>query len=314
MWQAMGKPPAVIQIEDDRIYSNDLTIDMAGATRLVIQAANRRAPTIIGSITVDGAGPDARLVLDGLLVEGHLRLNGNLGRLRIAHCTFVPGRALDDDGMPADPNAISIAATTSNRGLTVTHYRTITGPLRLPEEMDGLVIREGIVDGLATSAIARFNTKVRAGPRTELYSATIFGPVHVRSVEMATDVIFTGEVRVERTQEGCVRFSYVPPGSRTPRRYRCQPDLALSDEGLCSGDEDRVRARLVPSFTSEHYGDPGYSQLSLTCPLEIRTGAEDESEMGAFSFLRQPQREANLRIRLDEYLPFGLEPALIYVT
>jgi hypothetical protein len=36
--------------------------------------------------------------------------------------------------------------------------------------------------------------------------------------------------------------------------------------------------------------------------------------MGAFSDLRQPQRETNLRVRLDEYLPFGLRPALIYVT
>ena len=36
--------------------------------------------------------------------------------------------------------------------------------------------------------------------------------------------------------------------------------------------------------------------------------------MGAFSHLRQPQREANLRVRLEEYLPFGLEPGLIYVT
>jgi hypothetical protein len=36
--------------------------------------------------------------------------------------------------------------------------------------------------------------------------------------------------------------------------------------------------------------------------------------MGAFSSLKQPQREANLRIRLEEYLPFGLEAGLIYVT
>ena len=34
--------------------------------------------------------------------------------------------------------------------------------------------------------------------------------------------------------------------------------------------------------------------------------------MGAFSHLKQPQR--NLRLRLGEYLPFGLEPGLIYVT
>ena len=36
--------------------------------------------------------------------------------------------------------------------------------------------------------------------------------------------------------------------------------------------------------------------------------------MGVFSRLWQPQRETNLKIRLDEYLPFGLVPGLIYVT
>ena len=42
-------------------------------------------------------------------------------------------------------------------------------------------------------------------------------------------------------------------------------------------------------------------------PRQIRAGAEDGSEMGAFSMLKQPQRESNLAIRLDEYLPVGLE-------
>jgi len=63
-----------------------------------------------------------------------------------------------------------------------------------------------------------------------------------------------------------------------------------------------------------HYGHPAYAQLGLTCAEEISTGAEDGSEMGVFSSLKQPQREANLRIRLEEYLPFGLEAGLIYVT
>ncbi|HMR67355.1 MAG TPA: hypothetical protein PKE64_25360, partial [Anaerolineae bacterium] len=59
---------------------------------------------------------------------------------------------------------------------------------------------------------------------------------------------------------------------------------------------------------------PAYGQLSLTCPLEIKTGAEDGLEMGAFSFLKQPQREANLRANLDEYLRFGLEAGIFYAT
>ena len=32
--------------------------------------------------------------------------------------------------------------------------------------------------------------------------------------------------------------------------------------------------------------------------------------MGAYCHLKQPQRESNLRMRLEEYLPFGLEAGL----
>jgi hypothetical protein len=36
--------------------------------------------------------------------------------------------------------------------------------------------------------------------------------------------------------------------------------------------------------------------------------------MGAFHDLYQPQRERNLRVRLDEYLRFGLEAGVFYET
>jgi hypothetical protein len=52
----------------------------------------------------------------------------------------------------------------------------------------------------------------------------------------------------------------------------------------------------------------------LRCPLQIRAGADSGAEMGAFEFLKQPQREANLRDALNEYLSFGLEAGLFYVT
>jgi hypothetical protein len=42
-------------------------------------------------------------------------------------------------------------------------------------------------------------------------------------------------------------------------------------------------------------------------------GASDESEMGAFSYLQQPQRDANLRRVLEEFLPLGLETDIIYI-
>jgi hypothetical protein len=79
-------------------------------------------------------------------------------------------------------------------------------------------------------------------------------------------------------------------------------------------EQGNIRARFVPSFTSTRYGDPAYSQFSLACALEIRTGAENGSEIGAFNNLKQPQREANLRASLGEYLRFGLEAGIFYVT
>ncbi len=207
------------------------------------------------------------------------------------------------------------------------------GLLVVPGTDDAIVFRTAPSDATTLSelglqsqrpALAGSFGGEHAGPPATLERVTIFGRTHVRICTLASEVIFTGTIVAQRRQQGCVRFSYVAPGSRTPRRYRCQPDLALEaralKKGLASTDDlsetDRrlVENQMRPDFTSEHYGDPGYAQLSLTTACEIRTGAEDGSEMGVFSLLKQPQREANLRIRLEEYLPFGLEAGFIFVT
>jgi hypothetical protein len=75
-----------------------------------------------------------------------------------------------------------------------------------------------------------------------------------------------------------------------------------------------ILERLQPIFTSDCYGDPGYIQLNQSCANEIRTGAEDGAEMGVFNLLKQPQREANLNVNLEEYLRFGLEAGIFYIT
>ncbi len=75
-----------------------------------------------------------------------------------------------------------------------------------------------------------------------------------------------------------------------------------------------IYSRLQPSFTSIQYGQPGYAQLSSACPEEINTGAEDGSEMGVFSYLKQPQKQANLQNSLQEYLRFGLEAGIFFVN
>ncbi len=100
--------------------------------------------------------------------------------------------------------------------------------------------------------------------------------------------------------------------------------LASQDHGVTWIPRDRgfvnveqkltFLAQLQPNFTSKTYGTPGYAQLGQACPPQIYTGAEDGSEMGVFSYLKHPQRQQNLHSSLDDYLRFGLEKSIFYIT
>ena len=71
---------------------------------------------------------------------------------------------------------------------------------------------------------------------------------------------------------------------------------------------------VAPSFTSMRPADPGFGQLAPDCPAELVTGADDEGEMGAYHFLQQQLRLANLTSQLDHYLRFGLEAGVFFAT
>ena len=87
------------------------------------------------------------------------------------------------------------------------------------------------------------------------------------------------------------------------------------DRGLVNVEQKlALLAQLQPNFTSEKYGNYGYAQLRQAYPQKIFTGAEDGSEMGVFSYLKQPQRQQNLHSSLDDYLRFGLEKSIFYIT
>ena len=168
-----------------------------------------------------------------------------------------------------------------------------------------------------------------------LIDATVIGRIHTAAMPLVSNTILDarlgpgGEppVRSIRKQMGCVRFSYVPFGSLTPRRHRCQPELAAAqaireaerrDPALSEVSKERLRrladARVRPVFTARRYGRPSYLQLARATDRAIREGADDEGSMGAYHKLYEPQREGNLRIRLGEYLPFGLEAGIIFET
>ena len=336
-WQAAGKPNTIIVIADNRNYAEPVSVEPADGRWLVIEADDGARPHIklTGALEIVGDHPESAVTLSGLLIEGWVHVTGSLGHLRLIHSTLVPGRALTEDGLPATalPSLIvepGPGADPLNTRLRVEIAFSITGPLRLPDHAKGLWVLDSIVDGVGDAAILG-PAPGSSGPPAWLERATVFGESFVKALPMASEVIFAATVQAERRQEGCVRFSFVPPGSATPRRYRCQPDLEIKTQieeaekaaqaagtTLTPAEQDAIRAEiegwLVPAFTSERYGQPAYAQLHLACPKQIVTGAEDGSEMGAFCHLKQPQREANLRLRLQEYLPFGLEPGLIVVT
>ena len=127
----------------------------------------------------------------------------------------------------------------------------------------------------------------------------------MHAVELAENSLFGSPLRVARRQIGCVRYCYVPPGSRTPQRYECQPPHDA---------QENPPPRLAPSFDSVRYGEPAYLRLSDMCADEIRRGADDESEIGVYHDLYQPQRTVNLRTRLDEYTPAGMAAGIIFAS
>jgi hypothetical protein len=95
-------------------------------------------------------------------------------------------------------------------------------------------------------------------------------------------------------------------------RYQCQPDLAK--KGKTGQAKTNEETRVRPRLNSRRYGSPDYCQLADDCAEEIARGADDESEMGVFHDLYQPQRLANLRARLDEYTPAGMDAAIIFMN
>ncbi len=334
-WTLAGKPPAVIRIYDSATYDGGLTIHLPPNGMLVIDCENEERPTLVNTAPLtlnSGASTSeetADFTLSGVVLEGRVEITGKLN-LEISDCTLVPGQALDEDGYPKRPAQPSLtAAGTDVLDTKITILRSIVGPLELPEECRSLTIRDSIVcaptakdaDAPSRMAIAADAGGAVAGPTATLERVTVFGKLHLKEITLASEVIFVHPVFADRRQEGCVRFSHVPDGSQTPRRYRCQPDLAVAARAkeleplpLGIAERDQIALRVRPQFTALRYGPPAFAQLSSPCAEEIKAGAEDGSEMGAFAMLQQPQRAANLRIALDEYLRFGLEAGIFFAT
>ena len=254
----------------------------------------------------------------------------------IRHCTLVPGWGLDCECEPSQPGKPSLELRNMRVQLTVQH--SILGAIQVVQDevaRDPVPIRlsDSIIDATSVDreALDAPGCPVAHAVLTAV-RCTIIGLVKTHAIALAENSILLGKVLVARRQEGCVRFCWVAPRSRTPRRYHCQPDLvesaaaqavraaALESGSLPPSDDDiraagkRERERIRPRFNSLRYGHASYGQLASTCSGEVSAGADDESEMGAFHDLYQPQRVANLRVRLTEFSPAGTDAGIIFAS
>jgi hypothetical protein len=139
----------------------------------------------------------------------------------------------------------------------------------------------------------------------QLNRTTIFGRAWVHQLE-ASNSILDGLVFVDDYQHGCVRFTAWDPRSVVPKQYQ---SVAVPADSAY--------------FGSRIFGQPEYAQLLpgadaliVAPPVNgsILQGAEDGSEMGAFSREKNPIKERSLLIKFQEFMPLGLVPVIVYVT
>jgi hypothetical protein len=286
-----------VSISDSDRHAGNVSAAVPRGTRLVIVAATwpelelprggSRAtpgvyapdgvrPHVRGSITVSG-DVGSSVVIDGLVLEGDLIVDpGELGSLTVAHCTIAG--EIRVDGEPSAANA----------GLEVRLVRSAVGRVDLGDAVPMVSVADSILDAADDEPVLS-GESVHAS----LEWSTVRGAITVRTLD-ASSCILDGIATAEHRQLGCVRFSYVRPGSRTPRRHRCVP--SNSDSGS-----------VVPAYVSTDPGSPAYLALAQSCSPLITTGGEGDSEIGVHHHLRRPLRIRAAQRQLETYLPVGIE-------
>lgn len=299
-----GVNPDVAQILDSANYT---PIDNRNQiTNLEFRAANRTRPYLQLThnwLLNTAAAGESVLTLDGLWIGAtgafQIRLQGDYKLVTLRHMTLDPG-GVDASGNVIRPVPLSIRGNVEKLVIE----KSIVGPILVEGagELTNLEIRDSIVDGQESTAPA---LSVPAG-RVTMRSVTVFGEVEVEWLD-ASETLITGFTNVTNTQEGCFRFSAVierqdplnpaSPHSRVPHPY-----------------ESYFVHDFAGTFTSRVFGQPGFAQLSESAPLFLQRGAENGSEIGAFSSLLNPIKLDSLRAKVDEFAPFGLLPVYVFET
>ena len=335
-------PSRAVSTDEDNAGMQSITID--GVRRLWRQASLHGAPCFPGSYedlsrrTVDFRLPDWRV--------GHFHPSTVLAFLPPPSGFFPPGATSVAWSEPPDPALralieidVSDPARTvyRNRSLTRKPFRPVrvTGPVALgtppghagdPDthiwRFEGLVFDGAIeafdgrlefarcaVSEVFSHAADRTAPTIAASdsligrlrnPRglTRLSYCTLLDQVLSESVE-ASDCIFLGTIRkdhetIRPPESGCLRFTRIAP--------------AQAEGGMTLHEVSRAPVHLFEAvFGRRHCG-----VLHPASHPKVLGGAEDGGELGAYHHQFHHLAYQAVLLKLQDFLPVGLEPALTY--
>ncbi len=310
---------AVIEIANNEYFLETPVVSLAAGKTVELRAKDGNRPVLVlsGDMTIAG-DVDSTFRLDGFLVAGGSLVLPQatpsgppnvLAQLRIANCTLTPCDTPQVGTVHAQTAVPRLRVEIGTVKVTIAN--SIVGSVRTVEDAE-FTITDSIVDAQNPVEVAYAGLD-SAGPGATLTvtNCTIIGKLHAGQIKLGSNTLFVAElatldswgypVFADQLQQGCVRFSYVPAGSQVPRAYRCHPSA-------------NDAAPVVPAFTSLRFGDAGYCQLAQQSGVEILQGADDQSEMGVFHDVHQPQRLGNLRTSLNDSLRFGLQAGIFYAS
>jgi hypothetical protein len=295
-WEALAPADAadvaeVVQFEDSATYPDEAPVWPAAPTdaaaraaarlSLTIQAAERERPTILvdpaQSWTVAAPAPQyAALTLRGIAFGGE----GWTG-------TTLP---------PSERVAVELCSVlfAENRLELADHPAGTYATVTLSEAAGLLLAGVGVLRVVDSIIDAGPGEALRApAGEVALDRVSVGGEVRVRVLE-ASETIFDGSVEVENRFRGCVRYSRVTTDSMLPRVHRVAWDTLI-----------RVGSR--------NRRDAASWRLREDCDPAISRGAENGSEMGAFSQMQLPERLGGFGRRLAEFTPAGLVTGIIRI-
>jgi hypothetical protein len=292
------------EIQDSGTYVDPT--DAADLRSTVVRAAEGQRPYLrLNNFWRLTAGiPDASLALDGLWIGTRTTPRSvvlqakdpscTFARVSLKYCTLDPG---GEDANGADLPPVALVITCFVEELVV--ERCILSSIRLDgakARVQRLIIRDSLVHartaGLIPIDLPACHIQME---RCTLVAAELPDLALEAERLEASDSLVAGRMVITDTQSGCFRFSARGPGSSAPHPYR---SLVLVD--------------LPRLFASRRFGDPDYLRLSEVAPAEVLRGSEQGSHMGVFCAAMLPSKLDSLATKIDEFMPFGRLPHVIF--